>query len=150
MKLFLAVLVYLLIGAILGWAILLAVHGKPLFLIIAFLASVGLPGLASFWSEFFVFAGWFNGLATGPWRALILVPLLSLAITAAYYIWTLQKVVMGEPKANLGHLHDLNEHEKISYTVLLGLILFAGLFPLPFLGMILDYARTLTGLLGVP
>ena len=115
-------------------------------LIIAFLASVGLPGLASFWSEFFVFAGWFNGLATGPWRALILVPLLSLAITAAYYIWTLQKVVFGEPKPGLGHLHDLNEHEQVSYTVLVGLIVFAGLFPLPFFGMILDYARSL----GVP
>ncbi|TLZ65700.1 MAG: NADH-quinone oxidoreductase subunit M, partial [Methanobacteriota archaeon] len=115
-------------------------------LIIAFLASVGLPGLASFWSEFFVFAGWFNGLATGPWRALILVPLLSLAITAAYYIWTLQKIILGEPKPGLGHLHDLNEHEQVSYTVLVGLIVFAGLFPLPFFGMILDYARSL----GVP
>ncbi len=119
-------------------------------LIVAFLASVGLPGLASFWSEFFVFAGWFNGLATGPWRALIIVPLLSLAITAAYYLWTLQKVVLGEPRRELGHLHDLNEHEQISYTVLLGLIVFAGLFPLPFFGMILDYARTLAAIMGVP
>ena len=119
-------------------------------MIIAFLASVGLPGLASFWSEFFVFAGWFNGLATGPWRAVILVPLLSLAITAAYYLWTLQKIVLGEPKPALGHLHDLNEHEQVSYTVLIGLIVFAGLFPLPFFAMILGYANSLTGILGVP
>jgi NADH-quinone oxidoreductase subunit M len=119
-------------------------------MIVAFLASIGLPGLASFWSEFFVFSGWFNGVTTAPWRALIIVPLLSLAITAAYYLWTLQKVVMGEPKPHLGHLHDLNQHEQISYTVLLGLIVFAGLFPLPFFGMILDYARSIAGLLGVP
>jgi len=117
-------------------------------LIVAFLASVGLPGLASFWSEFFVFVGWFQGLAVGPWRALILVPLLSLSVTAAYYVWTLHKVVMGDPNPKLGRLHDLNEQEKLSYTVLIGLIVFAGLFPLPFFGMILDYATSLAGTLG--
>src|SRR2546425_3478422 len=119
-----------------------------LVLMIAFLASVGLPGLASFWSEFFVFVGWFQGLAVGPWRPLILVPLLSLGITAAYYVWTLQKVILGDPNPKLPRLHDLNEHEKVSYIVLLGLIVFAGLFPLPFFGMIFDYAGTIARLLG--
>jgi hypothetical protein len=40
MKLFLAVLVYLLIAAVLGWGILLLMAGKPLLLIVAFLAYV--------------------------------------------------------------------------------------------------------------
>ena len=40
MKLALAVLVYLLIGLVLGWGILLAVSGKPLLLIVAFLVYV--------------------------------------------------------------------------------------------------------------
>lgn len=40
MKLFLAALVYLIIGAILGWGILLLMAGKPLLLIVAFLAYV--------------------------------------------------------------------------------------------------------------
>ena len=119
-------------------------------LIVAFLASVGLPGLASFWSEFFVFTGFYQGLLAGPWRALIVVPLLTIALTAAYYVWSLHKVVMGEPNRALGTLHDLNEHEKISYTVLVGLIILAGLFPLPFFGMIYEYAGTLAGLVGVP
>ena len=119
-----------------------------LVLMIAFLASVGLPGLASFWSEFFVFVGWFQGLAVGPWRPLILVPLLSLGITAAYYVWTLHKVILGDPNPKLPRLHDLNEHEKVSYIVLLALIVFAGQFPLPFFGMIFDYAGTIARLLG--
>jgi hypothetical protein len=36
MKLFLAVFVYLLIGAVLGWGILLMIAGKPWLLIVAF------------------------------------------------------------------------------------------------------------------
>lgn len=40
MKLFLAVLVYLLIGAILGWGLLLLMAGKPWLLIAAFLVYV--------------------------------------------------------------------------------------------------------------
>ena len=40
MKFFLAIFAYLLIGAVIGWGIVLAVHGKPLFLIIALLAYI--------------------------------------------------------------------------------------------------------------
>jgi len=116
-------------------------------LIVAFLASLGLPGLASFWSEFFVFVGFYQGLLTEPWRALIIVPLLSIAITAAYYVWTLHRMVMGEPNRQL-HLHDLKDQEQIPYTVLLGLILLAGLFPLPFFGMIYEYAGSIARLVG--
>ena len=40
MKLFLAVLVYLLIGVVLGWGLLLMMAGKPWLLIAAFLVYV--------------------------------------------------------------------------------------------------------------
>lgn len=40
MKLVLAVLVYLLIGAVLGWGIMLALAGKPILLIVSFIAYV--------------------------------------------------------------------------------------------------------------
>jgi hypothetical protein len=40
MKFWMAIVVYLLIGLVLGWGIVLAVHGKPLFLIIALLAYI--------------------------------------------------------------------------------------------------------------
>ena len=117
-------------------------------LVVAFLASIGLPGLNSFWSEFLVFTGFYSGAALEPWRKLIVIPLISIAVTAAYYLWTLHKVVMGEPNPNLGGLHDLNRHERISYAVLLALIIFVGLFPLPFLGMTSDYSGFLAGLVG--
>jgi len=40
MKFLLAILAYLLIGLVLGWGILLAVHGNPWLLIAGFLAYV--------------------------------------------------------------------------------------------------------------
>jgi F0F1-type ATP synthase assembly protein I len=40
MRLFLAVLVYLLIGAVLGWGLMLLMAGKPWLLIAAFLVYV--------------------------------------------------------------------------------------------------------------
>jgi hypothetical protein len=40
MKFWMAIVVYLLIGLVLGWGIVLAVHGKPLFLIIALLSYI--------------------------------------------------------------------------------------------------------------
>lgn len=40
MKFFMAIVVYLLIGAVLGWGILLLIKGSPWLLIAAFLAYV--------------------------------------------------------------------------------------------------------------
>src|SRR3990170_1094769 len=117
-------------------------------LIVAFLASLGLPGLVSFWAEFLVFTGFYGGLGAAPWRALVVIPMLSIAVTAAYYIWTLHKVVMGDPNPALKGLHDLNDQERLSYSVLLGLIVFVGLFPLPILGMTFEYATHLASILG--
>lgn len=50
MKFFLAILVYLLIGAVLSWGILLALAGKPWLLVgglIAYLAALGKIGCAA-------------------------------------------------------------------------------------------------------
>ncbi len=118
-------------------------------MIVGFLASLGLPGLNSFWSEFMVFTGFYSGVAPGlaPWRLLIIVPLVSIAITAGYYLWTLHKIVMGEPAAKREGLHDLKKNERIPYGVLVALIIIVGLFPVPFLGMISQYGTSLGALL---
>lgn len=50
MKLFLAIFVYLLMGAVLSWGILLAMHGKPWLLIgslIAYIVAFGKIGCTS-------------------------------------------------------------------------------------------------------
>ena len=123
----------------------------PMFsfvLIVGFLASVGIPSMNSFWSEFMVFVGAYGGTNYEPLRAIILVPLLTIIVTAAYYLWTLHRVLFGEFNEALGKVHDLNRNEVVSYGVLLGLIFAVGFFPTPLLGMILDYATQIARLVG--
>jgi len=117
-------------------------------LVIAFFASLGLPGLNSFWSEFMVFVGAYSGDPFGPWRRLILIPLISIVITAAYYVYTMQRVLFGELPETIKEAHDLPPYEKASYVVLLALIFAVGIFPVWILSMIHDYAVTALPWLG--
>ena len=111
-----------------------------LILIIASLASLGLPGLNGFVSEFMVFSGFYNGPGPGmavlPWRALVLIPLTAVAITGAYYLWMLHRVLFGAFNERLGDVHDLPRHELAAYVVLCALIVWVGLYPSFFLSLI--------------
>lgn len=123
----------------------------PMFsfvLIVSFLASVGIPTMNSFWSEFMVFVGTYGGTNYEPVRAVVLVPLITIIVTAAYYVWTLQRMVFGEYNESLGQVHDLTRNEVVSYGVLVALIFAVGLFPTPLVGMILDYATRIARLAG--
>ncbi len=111
-----------------------------LVLMVGFFASLGLPGLNSFWSEFMVFVGTYSGPTLDPWRRLIIIPLISIVITAAYYVYTMQRILFGElPKGEKPH--DLPTYERVPYVVLLVLIVAVGLFPLPFLQLIDPFVR---------
>ena len=110
-----------------------------LILAIGFFASLGLPGLNSFWSEFMVFVGAYGSPNLDPNRRLILIPLLSIVVTAAYYLYTMQRILFGDPPEKLAKAHDLLPWERISYAVLVALVFLVGLFPLPFLAMINAY-----------
>jgi len=113
-----------------------------LILVIGFFASLGLPGLNSFWSEFMVFVGAYGSPNLGEMRRLIIIPLISIVVTAAYYVYTMQRILFGEVPEKLGHAHDLLPWERISYVVLVALVFLVGFFPLPFLGMIDVYTST--------
>jgi NADH-quinone oxidoreductase subunit M len=110
-------------------------------LAIGFFASLGLPGLNSFWSEFMVFVGAYGSPGLLPDRRLILIPLISIVVTAAYYVYTMQRILFGDPPENLQKAHDLLPWERIPYAVLVALVFLVGFFPVPFLGMIHAYAQ---------
>jgi NADH-quinone oxidoreductase subunit M len=57
---------------------------------VIFFAAMGLPGLCGFVGEFFVVLGAF---AFNPWFSLLAA--LTVVLTAAYILWTLQRVFMG-------------------------------------------------------
>jgi NADH-quinone oxidoreductase subunit M len=119
-----------------------------LVLMISFFASLGLPGLNSFVSEFMVFTGAYSGGPYEPYRALVLVPLLAIVITGAYYVWTMQKMIFGSFNEALGKLHDLKRNEVAVYGILIALMFFVGFFPSLWLGIVWDPSRYLTGFLG--
>ncbi len=111
-------------------------------LMIGFFASLGLPGLNSFWSEFLVFLGTYSATAFGPWRGLVIVPMLSIVVTAAYYVYTMQRILFGDVPPGMEKSHDLMPWEKLSYAVLVVLIVAVGLLPFAFLGLIDVFTRT--------
>ncbi len=98
---------------------------------LAFFASLGLPGLAGFWSEFMVFSGSFAPL---PW--LTAVAATSVIITAAYYLWTIQRMFLGNLNGKYAHLPDLNWRERLTLYPLAVLCLLFGFYPAVMLNLI--------------
>lgn len=90
-------------------------------------ASLGLPSLSGFVSEFFVLAGSFP-----VYRALTGIAALGIIVTAGYFIWTIQRVCMGRPKGP-ELLVDATPRE-LSYMIpLMAIILVMGIYPAPLL-----------------
>jgi NADH-quinone oxidoreductase subunit M len=91
---------------------------------LAFFASLGLPGLAGFVSEFLVLNG---SLATFPWLTAFAAT--SVIITAAYYLWTIQRMFLGKLNEKYAHLPDLNWRERLTLYPLAVLTLIFGFYP---------------------
>jgi NADH-quinone oxidoreductase subunit M len=70
-------------------------------LVLAAAGSLGLPGLAGFWGELLVLVGAYDpgaGLSASLFRVLAGVALLGTLLTAAYFLWMLQRVAFGRPR----------------------------------------------------
>ncbi|HET91122.1 MAG TPA: NADH-quinone oxidoreductase subunit M [Chloroflexi bacterium] len=93
-------------------------------------ASLGLPGLAGFWSEFFVFRGAVRFI---PLAAFIGV--LGVIFTAAYVLWKMvQHVFLGDlDEEKWGKLTDMEWWEKVTMWPLVILMVVLGLYPAPLL-----------------
>ncbi|MCJ7562742.1 MAG: dehydrogenase, partial [Thermoplasmata archaeon] len=93
---------------------------------IGFLASLGLPGLVSFAAEFMVLYATF-----AKWSMWVFVPIIAVAITAAYYLWALQKSMFGPmtDKIDTSHLKDVTWYEGVPVAILIVLIAIFGVFP---------------------
>ncbi|MEM7031260.1 MAG: NADH-quinone oxidoreductase subunit M [Chloroflexota bacterium] len=89
-------------------------------------ASLGLPGLAGFISEFLVFRGAF---ATMPTMAIVGV--IAIVLTAAYILWKIiQNVFLGEfDNEKWGSLTDMSTYELVIMTPLVILMVLLGIFP---------------------
>jgi len=113
---------------------------------VGFLASLGLPGLVSFAAEFMVLASMFDS-----WSLWLFLPIISVAITAGYYLWALQRSIFGPltDKIDTSHVHDMNWYESVPVGLLLALIAIFGVFPLLVFKYIDPAVTIVRALLGV-
>lgn len=98
------------------------------------MASLGLPGLAGFWGEFMALVGSYNpleGLPLGVFRTSMVLGAVGTVLTAGYMLYMLQKVNLGEPKAEWdGHeFHDVDRWEMTAWVPLIILIVVIGVYP---------------------
>ncbi len=98
---------------------------------IGFMASLGLPGLCGFISEVLVFMGAFP-----VFKVITIISAMSVIITAAYYLWALQRIFLGKLNEKYKGLPDLSWRERVTLYPLAALIIFLGVYPVPVLHMI--------------
>jgi NADH-quinone oxidoreductase subunit M len=115
-----------------------------LLIIVAFFASLGLPGLNGFVSEYMIFAGSLD--AFGIW---VLIPLLTVVLTAAYYLWVLQKTLFSRFNPKLGKVREIPRYEFIPMAILTVCMVIFGLYPGPVLDIIVPVFENMSMFMGV-
>lgn len=116
------------------------------FTLIAFFASMGLPGFSGFIAEIMVFLGAFKSYSVNnilhPAYAIFATS--GLVLGAAYYLWTIQRMFFGvyhlKIENPMNPLPDLSGREYLMLAPLATATLFFGIFPQP----ILDWLNPFT------
>ena len=108
------------------------VHRMPNYafiFMIFMLASVGLPGTSGFVGEFLVIVGVFQ---VDTWVALLMAT--GMVLGVAYMLYLYRRVIFGKlTKQHLMSILDLTWREKVVFAPLVALVLFMGVYPVPFL-----------------
>jgi NADH-quinone oxidoreductase subunit M len=111
--------------------------------LVAAMATLSLPGLAPFISEFLVLLGTFDRY----WLAAAFGAT-ALVLSSIYMLWLYQRVMTGPVNRGNGHIRDLVPREVVVVAPLLALLLFLGFYPKPVLDIInpgVDHTLTTIG-----
>lgn len=104
-----------------------------------FFAGLGLPGMSGFVGELMVLLGAFKASTLTVWIGILAV--LGLAISAAYFLWTMQRMFFGKyfvrEKAWEPNMVDLTIREKLMLIPLGILVVVLGVYP----KLILSYSN---------
>lgn len=93
---------------------------------IALFAALGLPGLSGFVSELFSFLGAFSAF-----RWITIISVTGIILTAAYILWTVQRVFLGELSSESKGLADVTPRELLMFVPLALIVIFLGIYPGP-------------------
>jgi len=106
-----------------GLGVLVPVYGG--LLMVFSLASLGLPGLSGFVSEFLSLIGAFS-----VWRWQTIVSAVGIVVAAAYMLKVVQQVLLGPLNERWRALPDVTAREVLSLAPLLALVVALGVYPL--------------------
>jgi NADH-quinone oxidoreductase subunit M len=95
---------------------------------VGFFAALGLPGLAGFVSEAMTLLGAYD--APDPrFKALVLISVIGIVITAAFLLWAMQRVFLGPLNEKYREYRDMTPREIFCQAPLLFLCVFLGIAP---------------------
>jgi NADH-quinone oxidoreductase subunit M len=101
------------------------------FISLALLAGMGMPGLAGFVAELHVLIGGFQ-----QWGWLMLLASLGVLISAAYAMRTIGGLFAGPPRPELADLSDLQPRELLAVIPLAAGLLILGIMPAPLIALV--------------
>jgi NADH:ubiquinone oxidoreductase subunit 4 (subunit M) len=101
------------------------------FMMFGFMASLGLPGLVGFVAEFGILYAFWDFIANTQYMWMILFGMLSMMLTAGYYLWAMQRTLFGKltDKIDLSHVHDISKTEGVALAIMCCLIALFGIMP---------------------
>ena len=125
-------------------------HHSPFMaghMMLGWMASLGLPLLAGFVAEVAILIAFW--MTFGWW---VLIPALTLILTAAYYLWSMQRTIFESSDPHRGILpdtmhgeepRDITWHENIGMFILGGLAILFGILPAIFFDMMSNWSSGL-------
>lgn len=91
---------------------------------LAFFASMGLPGLSGFISEVLVLLG-----AWQKYHVLAILGAGGIVLTAGYFLWTMQRVYLGQPNEKYHGIAEINGREMFTLAPLGIIVVILGVYP---------------------
>jgi NADH-quinone oxidoreductase subunit M len=101
------------------------------FFITAALCGAGVPGMASFWAELLVLV---SAVKVFPVRGLFAIA--SLVIGALFALRVVQNSFFNDPNPKFAHFEDVSPFLGLPRMILIGFMIFFGLFPQVMLSLI--------------
>jgi len=103
------------------------------------LASLGLPGLSGFVSEFMSLVGGFYAF-----KLITIISVLGIVITAGYFLYMIQRILLGPLNPAWSNISDINGRELLTLVPVMVVVIAIGVYPL----IILNYqAPAITNLI---
>jgi len=95
---------------------------------LGFFAAIGLPGLAGFVSEAMTLIGAYQSHNAG-FQTLVICSVIGIVLTAAYLLWAMQRVFLGNLNVKYKDFKDISAREIFCQAPFLALSVILGIFP---------------------